>query len=230
MTTTNIKPFFYEVLDGFASASGIISGNANNDKAPATLVGVNKEEEQEPAPPPAPTFSAEELEVAKNLAHEEGITKGYADAKAAFEREQEEKNTKLNELTSKLLEQVAIMNEQIKQRQSLLTKEFADMAISAAKTICKNLDESVYSEQLEGYVKQALEQASDASNIKIFLNPKNAAELNDKFTGMAVNAKEEIAIGDFRIEWQNGYSERDTGKIWEGLEQVMAKHFNNKGE
>jgi len=225
ISTANIKPFFYEVLDGFASAGGIISA-----KLPKEVVAEEKEQEQELAPPLAPTFSLEELEIAKNLAHEEGISKGYADAKAAFEREQEEKNTKLSELTAKLLEQVALMNEQIRQRQSLLSKEFADMAISAAKIVCNNIDESTYSGQLEGYIKQSLEQASDAGNIKIFLNPKNATELNDKFTGMAVNANEEIAIGDFRIEWQNGYSERDTSKIWEGLEQIMTKHFNNKGE
>lgn len=223
LSTTTIKPFLYEVLDGFAHAGGLIRSKEKSLAVPAEEI---QEEVQELAPPPAPTFSLEELEVAKNLAREEGISKGYADAKTAFETQQQEQNTKIAELTNKLAEEITVIKAQIEQRQNLFNQDFAQISVSLAKAICSNLDEKLYLEQAESLIKQALSGVEEGQKIKITLNPKNAAELNDKFTGITLNASEDIALGDFRVEWQNGYLEHDSAKIWAEMEQILTKHFN----
>ena len=85
----NIKQFTYEIFDTMASAGSFVADSIKSKTKQDTTEPL-PEVQQELAPPPAPTFSAEEVELAKNLAREEGVSQGYDNAKAQFEQQQAE--------------------------------------------------------------------------------------------------------------------------------------------
>ena len=225
--TMNIRQFTYEIFDGVANTANIagsyITESFKSKKQEAT--NIQPEQALEQAPPQAPTFSAEELEVARNLAREEGISQGYDQAKKQFEERQAAADTRLGELVNNLGAEIQRISGEVETRKNLLSRDFADLALSLAKQICENLPEATLTVQLESLIKESLATLDEGQKIKITVNPKNAAELNGKFTGVELKTAEELAPGDFRIEWQNGYLERDTKKLWGNMEQILSKHF-----
>ncbi len=230
--TMNIKQFTYEIFDGVANTANIAGSyiaESFKSKSRQDATGTQTEEVIEQAPPAAPTFSAEELEVAKGLAREEGITQGYEQAKKQFEEKQVEKETKISELLAGLGAEISRIGAEIESRKEVLTRDLADLAVSLARQICNNLPEETIKSQMESLIKESLATLDDGQKVKITLSPNNAQELNGKFTGAELKTDESLANGDFRIEWQNGYLERDTKKLWSNMEGILSKHFaNNK--
>lgn len=222
LANMNIKQFTYEIFDGVASAGSFLADSIKSKRQEANDI---QPEIAAEAPPPAPTFSADEVEIAKNLAREEGIQQGYAQAKKQFEEQQAEKETKLASVVAALATEIERVNAKINERKSLFTSEFAEIGVSLAKQIVGNLPEETLKAQTEALIKESLSGFDDDQKIKITLSPKNAAELNGKFTGVELKASQEIADGDFRIEWQNGYLERDTEKLWNNMQNILSKHF-----
>lgn len=221
----NIKQFTYEIFDSLThggSKAGSFVTDLKSKRQDANNIQPGTDEQ---APPQAQTFSADEVELAKNLAREEGISQGYAQAKKQAEEQNAEKETKIASVVAALATEIERVNNKIDERKSLLTAEFSDIAVSLAKQICNNLPSDAMLTQTQSLIKEALDSLDDSQRIKITLSPKNAAELNGKFTGVELKPLAEIAEGDFRIEWQNGYLERDTQKLWDNMQAVLSKHF-----
>ena len=225
-TQMNIRQFTYEIFDGVASKANIAGSYiADSMLSKTKQEATNIQPELVEQAPPVPTFSAEELELAKVLAKEEGINAGYEQAKKQFEEQRAEKETKLAEVINGLASEISRINTEMETRRDLLTREMADLALSLARQICDNLPVDTLSTQLESLIKESLATLEGGQKIKITLNPRNAAELNNKFTGAELKTEEGMALGDFRIEWQNGYLERDTKKLWGNMESLLSKHF-----
>jgi flagellar biosynthesis/type III secretory pathway protein FliH len=215
----NIKAFTYEIFGDFEDV-------AFTENAPKKSLGeVAPEVKAEVAPEViAPTFSQEEVEMAKNLAREEGIRQGYEEARIKFEEDKKANDAKATELLDKLNFQIAGLAKQNEQKKKNTTDEIAKIAFSIAKTVCGKMPNQYIEEEIRSIINQSLEKFDRGEKVKIWLNPKNAADLNDKFTHAELNSDEGLELGDFRIEWNNGFAERNMKKLWEEVEATISRH------
>lgn len=216
----NIRAFTYEALGGFEevgfvesapkkSAKDIVPEEVRIEEVPEIIV---------------PTFSQEDIDLAKSLALEEGIRQGYDEAKARFEADKKEAEIKTSELLEKLNFQIAALAKNSEQNKKNTTDEIAKIAFAIAKSVCSKVPNQYIEEEIHSIINQSLDKFDRGEKVKIWLNPKNAADLNDKFTHAELNSDESLELGDFRIEWSNGFAQRSIKKLWEEVETVINRH------
>lgn len=216
----NIRAFTYEALGDF-EAVGFVESAPRKSNKEVVAEEVKVEEIPEIV---VPTFSQEELDLAKSLAREEGLRQGYDEAKAKFEEDKKASDTKTSELLDKLNFQIATLAKQSEQKKKTTTDEIAKIAFSIAKSVCSKVPNQYIEEEIHSIINQSLDKFDRGEKVKIWLNPKNAADLNDKFTHAELNSDEGLELGDFRIEWTNGFAERNMKKLWEEVEATIGRH------
>ena len=77
---------------------------------------------------------------------------------------------------------------------------------------------------ISAIIKESIGKLGTADKINIYLNPKNSNALNGKFTGATVSVDEKLELGDFRLEWHNGFAERDVKNLWETVGEICSRH------
>ncbi len=227
----NIRAFTYEHFESFTDAD---FGESLHEMREAVATGKIIPPEMKPEIPPEtqpePSFTQQELEIAKSLAREEGIREGLEQAKKKYEEEKLANDNKTNEVLDKLNLLIASMIDSVEQRKQKTTEQIARISFAIAKSVCGRLPEDVVQAEIQSVIDESLKKFDRKEPIKIWLNPKNVADLNDKFTQAEVNGDEVLEPGDFRIEWNNGFAHRSLKKLWNEVEATISRHSTSPHE
>lgn len=187
-------------------------------------------EQQEPAPP---TFSAEELELAKKCGFEDGYNAGR-DAAAA----------EATALQNHLLERLMPQCEALIAAQTELPQQVFESALSLAGSMVlrlfPHLAEEQAAAQFRDLLTQAFEQAADAEKLQVQCSADDRLLLEtliektpiaQHFSGKIVYLiQPEFQTGDIRLDWGSGGVERLSSRLRYKLEQILARSTSTPQE
>ncbi len=192
-------------------------------------------EEEVEVEPPAPTFSEDDLEAAKAIAHSQGVAQGRTE-----EKEQRESfiAQHLNNIAEKLSSVFA--DETYRERQ--YEEEALKLGLKIIDLLAPSLNSRLGEEALKNALSSVLKRQSEQSEIRIEVNPESATEIDeyletiwtdkDRAPRYKVLANSELEKGGCQINWTDGGSIRNPEKTAESIkeaiegllvEQVMSK-------
>ncbi len=213
-----IKTFTYQ---GFEELF-VEAANLNEAAAKIEAVGAVTELRHQPI------FTAEEMEMAKTLAKVDGIKEGYEQAKKDFEEEKlksaDTDKARTLELIEKINFEISVLNFRGQTAKQKFMEKIGQLALGIAKKVCGSISDQVIEKEISAIINESVGKLDTIKGVKIYLNQQNALNLNDKFTQGTVNVDENMQLGEFRIEWQNGFAERDVKKLWKTIEEICGRH------
>ena len=179
------------------------------------------------APAPRPMFTTEDVELAKSLAREEGIREGQEHAKKQYEEEKNSSEAQIALTSAQALEKInaklAELSEESESSRARFSERVGQLALAIAQKVCGDVSTEIIEKQISVIINESVARLDGADKIKIHLNAKNAAHLNNKFTIGEVVEDEKMQLGDFRIEWQNGFAQRDVKKLWQSISEICSR-------
>lgn len=206
----------------------------NNFDQPEEEEIIIEEEEIEVEPPP-PTFSEDELEAAKAVAHASGRNEGLLEERSKREQFIADNLQKISENFSTLFAAEIYRERQYEEEALKLGLEIVDL-------LAPSLNNRLGQEALKHSLQKVLKSQSGQSEIRVEVHPESASEIDavietvwpdkDSAPKYKVVADSNLEKGACKLSWKDGGMIRDPQKIAndiktsiEGLlvEQVMSK-------
>lgn len=192
-----------------------------------------EETEAPPPPPPAPTFSEEELQLArieaKKLGYNEGFLAGQAQAQSEADAEAASAQLALQTIS----QQVAALSgtyAEVLKRQSL---DVSELVLMIAKKVA---DEALLINSVDtiaALVTSCLPAIYTRPRITVEMNPATMKRASDAvqehiralgYEGEVLfRGNPAIAVADARVDWGSGYAERSTDALWRDIEMLLAR-------
>lgn len=173
-----------------------------------------------------PTYSEEQLEDAKKLAHEAGFSAGQ---KAMMEDQQQYTNVLLTEIDRKLSH---LWDATLSERQRYLA-QLQEIALVIARKIMPTYVERYGMMEIETIVSKIIAEMSREPRLVIRISESlfddasakiNAISENQAYAGKVVILGDpELGASDCRIEWADGGIERDLKSLWADIDRVMEE-------
>ena len=218
---TKLKKYLFDLnFDAPEGTSGPLAGSQiEADELPTELI-------DEPLPP---SYSEEELTLARDQAFEAGRQAGLQEAEAATERRIA---TALEALSGHLAT--------IKATQEQANEDLLKDCISVAATVCRKIlpewSRKNGTEEIEAVVHQCLTQIDKDTRVTVRLHPDEVEQIRDhagqfvdntSFDGKLIfTADPRINAGDCRVDWGDGGAERDQTRLTEEIDSVIARALN----
>jgi flagellar assembly protein FliH len=182
---------------------------------------------EEPAPSHENMFTQEELDEAAKTAHAIGHAAGHEKAMASVEN-------KLAASLDIIVPQIAGMIEIHEKQYKNMLQEAVKIALTAAKKAIPAISAKHGTEEIETIVKECMSYISTEPKVMVKTAPDSVetlkasiekmVELNAFEGKVAIISDENMAVGDCSIEWSNGGLEKNFEKLWENIEEIIAKN------
>lgn len=217
-----------------------IEAEEEDDKAQANdeeIISENENIEFEPEPEPEPyiapieeMFTQDDIDNAVAKAKEDAYAQGL---QAAQESELNHQNLLLEEIKNQLSLIFADAEKQ-NDDQELSALRFMAAALHKLFPTLEKIDGV---SEIKSFLDENFAKLSARKSLAFFLNPdmakkaapliQKAAEHNDFEGKISIHKDENLGFSDCRIEWEEGYVERNTTKLLERLENLLS---NNQQE
>lgn len=182
--------------------------------------------EEENAPPPPPTFSTDELEAAKTLAHEQGRQIGANEERASREQ-------RIAQLLQQVSTQFSTLFTGEQERESRYEEEAVMLTLQVLEKIFPALNEKIGPYEAQQAIARVLKTAAGQSEITIRIHPDYAqdieaiiAPLRDKDINppsFHIIGDATLGPGDCRMSWSDGGAVRDAPALADVIaENLMA--------
>ena len=179
----------------------------------------------------APTFSEEEVEIARQQGYEKGKEEGLA---ATTEILTKQINETLLKIDKKLLAAF--------QTQDSFNQDLSRAAHSLAISVCKKMMPAMAKQhsfdEVERVIEEVFVKAIEEPRItlSVHLDLVEAVELRiseltkeKEFEGRVfVRADETMEASDCRVDWVNGGSERNTTELWANITSILDRNIGEK--
>ncbi len=178
-----------------------------------------------------PTFSEEEVEIARQQGYEKGKEEGLA---ATTEILTKQINETLLKIDKKLLAAF--------QTQDSFNQDLSRAAHSLAISVCKKMMPAMAKQhsfdEVERVIEEVFVKAIEEPRItlSVHLDLVEAVELRiseltkeKEFEGRVfVRADETMEASDCRVDWVNGGSERNTTELWANITSILDRNIGEK--
>ena len=181
--------------------------------------------------PPPPTFSEEELTLARDQAFEAGRQAAFQEAEATTERRIA---TALEALTGHL----AAINATQEQANEALLKDCIALSATVTRKLLPEWSRRQGTEEVEAVVHQCLSQIDKDIRVTVRLHPgevdpirEQAGQLadNTSFEGKLIFTEDpRVGPGDCRVDWGDGGAERDQSRLMAEIDAVIARALNTQ--
>lgn len=187
----------------------------------------------EPVPeiPPPPTYSEEELTLARDQAFDAGRQAGVQEAEATTERRVA---LALEALAARL---AAIVAEQAAANDALL-KDCIALTAAVTRKLLPEWSRRQGTSEIEAVVHQCLTQIDKDTRVTVRLHPdemetvrEQARQIadNTSFDGKLVfTADPRVGPGDCRVDWGDGGAERDQARLTAEIDAVIDRALNTQ--
>jgi flagellar assembly protein FliH len=180
----------------------------------------------EELPPPPPSFSEEELALARDQAFQAGRTIGRDEAEKASER-----------LTGQALAHLAqqfqeLITDQLARHEQLV-KDAVTVAVTVARKLIPEFIRRNGSDEIEAVVLECLSHLDRDVRVTIRVHPDLLDTIRDGaqrsadtvgFEGKLVfHGDARLGPRDCRVEWGDGGAERNEARIWSEMEAILAR-------
>ena len=177
---------------------------------------------------PEPTFTAAELEAAKQSAHADGMAAGLDQALRGLERQ-----------TAQALEetgrQLASLHERQTKSNEAVQRNALEVAVSVVRKLSPGIEARDGMSEVERVVVDSLQQVLDQPRVVIRVHDALMQALQGRlkavsdsvgFTGQLVLiADDRLGPSDCRVEWADGGAERIGARIWSEIDAVIDRAF-----
>lgn len=206
----------------------------NNFDTPEEEEEIIVEEEVE-VEPPAPTFSEDDLEAVKAVAHATGRNEGMQEERGRREQ-------KIADALTKILENFSTLFAAEIYRERQYEEEALKLALKIIDALAPSLQTRLGQEALKNALNEVLKSQSEQSEIKIEVHPDMATDIDkfiediwpdkDSAPRYKVLADNTIEVGACALSWKDGGMIRKPEKTAEDIktaieallvEQVMSK-------
>jgi flagellar assembly protein FliH len=181
--------------------------------------------EPEPDLPPPPTFSEEELALARDQAFEAGRQQGLQEAAAA-----------LDQMVGMAMAGCAHYLQALGAEQHRANEEMVKDSVAVAVAIVHKLHPEFARlhgmAEIEAALTECLSNVDRVPKITIKVHPDLVAEIQKKCASLASQASFEgklivasdslLALGDCRLDWGDGGAERSTARSWADIDHIVA--------
>jgi len=201
--------------------------NPSNNKNNKFLFDLNKFDEEETieeeivqeeiyVEPPAPTFTEDDLEAAKAVAHAQGKSEGVREERAKREQLLADNLKLISEKLEHLFAEELYREKQYEE-------ESLRLALEIIAQLSPSLIERFGKEELKKLLKDVMETQSEQTEIRIEVHPDYAGDIdqfienlwyqNDNAPRCKVVANTEIELGGCALSWKDGGMVREPSKM-----------------
>jgi len=214
----------------YAAVPGALNGTEGAGGAEG-YVGPDRRQgpPEEPAPPPAEMFTKEQLEAAR----EEGFIRGHT---SALDDAAKADGHVTASALKRIAEGIDRMDQAERSHVETLEKTATRLALTIARQILPATAERVAVEEIERLVEHVLPDLLDQPRLVIRVNGAIAEvvrgavrelQASSGYEGrVVVRPDNALAREDCRLEWGEGGTERDTGRLWADVEAAVARHLD----
>jgi flagellar assembly protein FliH len=178
-----------------------------------------------------PTFSEEEVEIARQQGYEAGKEEGLA---ATMEILTKQINETLFKIDEKLL---AAFQTQDSFNQDL-SRAAHSLAIGVCKKMMPAMAEKYSFDEVERAIEQVFSKAIEKPRITLSVHVNLVEAVEERLTELAkekgfegrvfVKADEAMEASDCRVDWVNGGSERNTKKLWANITSILDRNIGEQ--
>jgi flagellar assembly protein FliH len=175
-----------------------------------------------------PTFSAEEVELARQQGHETGKAEGLAATQEALTRQT---NETLGLIDKKLQKAFST--------QDSANEELSRAALSVAIGICNKmfpaLAEKSSFDEINRVIEQVFNNIIEEANIRITVHSSLSEKIKERVSEISetknyqgrVTFHEDEATepGNCKVEWSNGGSERNSAELWREINAIVERNL-----
>ena len=184
------------------------------------------EQEEKLSVEDAPTFSEEDLNVAKQIALKQGIQEGKAEVMSGIEREI---NSSLDTISLKLESLVQVH----KKWTEAINKDVLTLTYAIMKKLAPQLTRNGELKEVERTIANAFEFINKQPKVLIQISQHLEKPLQEKidlitsranFDGQVILVvNNELAGDDCRIKWDSGEMERSMSTTWDQIDKIVGR-------
>ncbi|WP_404384772.1 hypothetical protein [Caenispirillum salinarum] len=210
-----------------ADAAAEAEAAAQAEAAEQDQAEQDPEPEPEPEEPPAPTFSEQDLEAARDEAYVAGHTAALQEAEAATERLMAES---LHFIAQQLRQMAGTIDEPYQRLEPMA----AEIAVAVCRRVLPIIAARHGVEEIEALVRRVVPTVIDQPRLVVRVHPALAEQTRSAirpvvedagFEGKLVVADDpQIQPGDARMEWGDGGVEKDTGRTWSEVLEIIDRN------
>lgn len=193
----------------------------------------------EPPVIPQNVITEEELQNAKKDGYEQGYKEGFTACEAKVEKEK----AKLEEDIKSVLETIANrLTIAAEEHSSYISCQFEitkTLALAVARKVAGDAIKYEPYESVEAVLRECLALIVGESRVIISVSSSIAPGLKQRidslrpllpgFDGeLIVEESDSLNENDCRVEWKGGYAGRDTARLWNDIENIIARTAMNK--
>lgn len=181
----------------------------------------------EPEPPPPPTFTEEDLAAARNEAFQQGREQGIREAAEGLDKAILDTLSTVGERMADVLQDQANVEADARD-------DAVKVGLAVARKLFPDLNERNGLGEVERIVAQAMAMVLGDATLVIRVNDQLAEPLKERLEtlktrimfrgGVALEGRDDIPVGDCRIDWANGGAIRDTAAIWQAIDGVLERN------
>jgi len=187
-----------------------------------------KSEPEVPETPPAPTFTEEELAVARKQAFEAGKREGISESLASIEQQ-------VAITLDRLATDIGALFAAQTTNNDAMARDAANLALAVAKKLFPRLHETHGLGEIVGVTEEILANLIREPRLVVSVHEMHAEALRSRFNeflarrGFAgtldLRGESGLGAGDCRIEWMGGDAARDTAALFAEIENVIERHI-----
>lgn len=180
--------------------------------------------------PPAPTFTEDDLEAAKAIAHNQGKAEGQRQEHAKREQYLADNLKKIGESFEALFAAELYREKQYEE-------ESIRLSLKILEQLAPTLSTYFGQETLKQKIKETLETQADQSEIRIEVHPDYASDIdqfiediwsnNDNAPRCKVVANSDIELGGCVLSWKDGGMVRRPSELAEKIKTVLKSFLEN---
>ena len=177
---------------------------------------------------PEPTFTAAELEAAKQSAHADGMAAGLDQALRGLERQTAQALEETGRQLASLHERQTKSNEEVR-------RNALEVAISVVRKLVPGIEARDGISEIERVVVDSLQQVLDQPRVVIRVHDALMQALQGRLKGVSESvgfpgqlvliADDRLGPSDCRVEWADGGAERIGERIWSEIDAVIDRAF-----
>ena len=197
-----------------------------DNQFPGDRQRAEEEKVKKPPPPPPPRYSEEELAQARHDALVAGREQGLREALDASEQA----TARACETIAAHMTDLAKLLDTLHERQE---RELVETAFLVVRKIFPELARRHALAETEGVIAECLGHLCDEPRIVIRVADSLLDALKDRLQALATGcgfdgrlvllSDEELGPSDVRVEWADGGAERDCGRIWRNMDEILAR-------
>lgn len=192
-------------------------------------------EEEIEVEPPAPTFSEDEMEAAKAIAHSQGLNRGRVEEKQQREQSIADTLNKISENFSSLFAAEIYREKQYEE-------EALKLGLEIISLLAPSLNNRLGKEALQDALSNVLTRQGKQSEIRVEVDPESAPDVHkhidtiwtdkDNAPHYKVVANSELEKGECSIHWEDGgmirNPQKTATKIKEAIEALLVEQVMTK--